>query len=1157
MLHQEGCLMELFDLNQDIEINSAFQRSARLDGNINEGFVENYIFHNTSRTILNRIASSYEKSNQGSFTLTGPYGTGKSSLALFLHALIHSGTKIKNLAEKKAKPQKKDSFRKLFLEEKRWFSIAMVGGKVNANELIANSIDEAVANHWIGKTIPSSLKTKTKYQTNHVVKKLNTLVYELEKKNYGLILTVDEMGRLLEFASNTGGDLNLFQEIAENFSNNKLDNKGDNLFLGILHQPFEEYASSLGRNVQEDWQKIQGRFEDIPFSIGADESIFLIAKAIKKKKKLSEVADKKIKRITKSICRTLQKSKISNNEISLEESLSDCFPLNPLVSLLLGPISRNRFGQNERSIFTFLNSGEPHGLIHFLRSTDIEKGNLYGLDNLFDYLQSNFEPSILVSPIGHQWSEAADAVRRTESVDSKQVVKLSKSIALIDLFGKSLSIFASKDILYDALPNTKNEIDEYLSQLEEKKIIIFRKFKKAFALFSGSDINLDEIVDQNKSQIKDDYSIILSQVPEMAPVIAKKHLHQTGALRLFQKYCLVLKSVKATVDDVVRLSSSEISTGAVILLLKEKQDTEEEFASKIKEIQSISFTKPVILGFTEQAEVILDYALELASLTRARTSVTALESDPVARKEMQARIAAAQNLLINQLISHFEKANWFHRKKLYKQKNLTTITSEVCDEIYPDSPSVINELVNREKLSSSATAGLIALVRRVLNHAEEKDLGLEGAPVEFGIYLSVLKANQLHVLKNGSYQFQQPGKDIKGLYKTFEFIKNYLKDKEQPVQLSELYVELQKPPFGIKAGVLPLILITFFKANEEQYALYENFDKGGDTFLTEFSPQTVDRIFQIPEDIKIMHVKIAGSKIDLLESFKEYVEKKLTLTISGTATPLNILKPLVVQAYKMSGWSRKTRMFDDKRVVLLREELLSSRNPYQLLYNRLPEICLSKPIGIEGVKKSDIKQLINEFDKIWTELVNAHQVLIAEFKKTILKVFKSDPNIFDIDFTTIRKRALLIGENDPFSAKAEKYTNDEEWIEQIVGYSIGKPVEEWMDQDFTLAQLKLEDMVRHFIMTDRLLTLRNQHKDSKIVDLAIYEGATPQRSSKFYFSEDSKKNIIKDSVDEINQLLTSKKLSDSEKGEIALKVLQTLMNEKKDTKDPKKKNEPA
>ena len=67
----------------------------------------------------------------------------------------------------------------------------------------------------------------------------------------------------------------------------------------------------------------------------------------------------------------------------------------------------------------------------------------------------------------------------------------------------------------------------------------------------------------------------------------------------------------------------------------------------------------------------------------------------------------------------------------------------------------------------------------------------------------------------------------------------------------------------------------------------------------------------------------------------------------------------------MSGWARKTRMFDDKRVVMLRDELLSSRNPYQLLYNRLPEICLSKTIDAEGIKTSEIKNFIKEFDKLW------------------------------------------------------------------------------------------------------------------------------------------------------------------------------------------------
>ena len=1155
MLRQESSLMDLFENN--IEINASFQRSARVDSKIHNGFIENYIFHNTSRTILNRIANSYAKSNQGSFTLTGPYGTGKSSLALFLNALIHQDSKIRNLAKDKAKHSKKDAFSDVFLNNQKWFSITIVGGKVNSNELIASSIDQAIEETWISKTIPSSLKTKTKPTTEHIVKKLNKLVTELHQKNYGLLLVIDEMGRLLEFASNTGGDLNLFQEIAENFSNNKLEGLGNNLFLGILHQPFEEYASSLGRTVQEDWQKIQGRFEDIPFSIGSDESIFLIAKAIKKKNKISEIADKKIKRVTKSIIRTIQKSKVSNDEDSLENSLINCFPLNPLVSLLIGPISRNRFGQNERSIFTFLNSGEPHGLIHFLRNNTIDKGTLYGLDNLFDYLQSNFEPSILVSPLGHQWSEAADAVRRSESSDNRPVVKLAKAIAMIDLFGKGLSIFASKDILYDVLPDTKNEIDEYLGQLEEKKIIIFRKFKKAFVLFSGSDINLDEIVEQNKAQIKDDHAIILSQIPEIAPVIAKRHLHQTGALRLFQRHCLFLKSVKVAAEQIETFNSSDISTGTVILLLRDNRDSEEEFLTKVKEIRSVPFSKPSILGFSQESNLILMYALELASLTRARASVTSLESDPVARKEMQARITAAQNLLLNQLDANFEHAEWSFKNKVYADDNLTIITSEVSNVIYPKTPVIINELVNREKLSSSSTSGLLALVKRMLNNADEENLGFEGAPVEFGIYLSVIAANQLHVKKNGQYVFQNPSKSQKGFYDVFEFIKNFLKEKDHPIKLIEIYSELRKPPFGIKAGILPLILIAFFKANEEHYALYENYDQQGDTFLTEYSPQTIDRIFQIPEDVKIMHVKISGTKVELLEQFKNYIAQQLNIKIKSDITPLSVLKPIVVEAHKMSGWARKTRMFEDKRVVMLRDELLSSRNPYQLLYNRLPEICLGRPIAAEGIKTSEIKDFITEFDKLWSELKNAHQQLIEEFKNTILKVFKSDPNIFDISFETIKKRALLVGENDPFSAKISKYKTESEWIEQVVGYSIGKPVEEWIDQDFTYAQLKLEDMVRHFIMTDRLLTLRNQHQDSKIVDLAIYEGKVPMRTSKFYFSEDNKNNVINESLNEINKILDGKKLSESEKGEIALKLLQTLMADKKDTKDKKSKKEPA
>jgi len=122
-----------------------------------------------------------------------------------------------------------------------------------------------------------------------------------------------------------------------------------------------------------------------------------------------------------------------------------------------------------------------------------------------------------------------------------------------------------------------------------------------------------------------------------------------------------------------------------------------------------------------------------------------------------------------------------------------------------------------------------------------------------------------------------------------------------------------------------------------------------------------------------------------------------------------------------------------------------------------------------------------------------------------------------------------------------KYKSDDEWIEHLAGYSIGKPVDEWVDQDFNKAQLNLEEMVRHFIMTDRLYTIRDKHKDSKIVDIAIFEGKNQQRASKFYFSKDTKSNVVEETAKEIQKLMTSKNLSETDKGEITLVVLKELM----------------
>ena len=43
------------DLFSTVNINSSFQRSARIDNKISKEFLDNFVFHDTSKKVLNQI----------------------------------------------------------------------------------------------------------------------------------------------------------------------------------------------------------------------------------------------------------------------------------------------------------------------------------------------------------------------------------------------------------------------------------------------------------------------------------------------------------------------------------------------------------------------------------------------------------------------------------------------------------------------------------------------------------------------------------------------------------------------------------------------------------------------------------------------------------------------------------------------------------------------------------------------------------------------------------------------------------------------------------------------------------------------------------------------------------------------------------------------
>ena len=102
-----------------------------------------------------------------------------------------------------------------------------------------------------------------------------------ESGGSGLLLVVDELGKFLEYATQhpTKGDMFILQTLAE------FADRSENtpLFLiTILHQAFERYAEQAGKSQQEEWAKIQGRFEDVAFSESTEQVLRLVGTALEK-----------------------------------------------------------------------------------------------------------------------------------------------------------------------------------------------------------------------------------------------------------------------------------------------------------------------------------------------------------------------------------------------------------------------------------------------------------------------------------------------------------------------------------------------------------------------------------------------------------------------------------------------------------------------------------------------------------------------------------------------------------------------------------------------------------------------------------------------------------------------------------------------------------
>ena len=720
-------------LSQYFSLNRRYARSINLERDLElADAVEGYILTGRAVDAMQRMLPAFTKANsQRAWTLTGVYGTGKSAFAHFWAALCAAETsplRQKALAIA-AGGLGRDSaeFQELAALPKRGFVLAIgTAQREPLSHTIVRALIRGAEIFWRKSRKPvifadlvdlDSAIAAGQTIDERQIPRLIQAVAQAAKTD--LLLMIDELGKTLEFAAQHQGvaDLYLLQQIAE------LPRKAPYqvYLIGVLHQSFSDYGERLASTERKEWAKIQGRFEHIPFTESPEQMARLIGQAIDHSQ--AAVLEPSIRRRAalwfKHLVRHLELSDLS------AAVFADAYPLHPLTSLVLPQIC-TRYAQNNRSLFTFLTSSEPHSFKQFLDSTTLI-GDIVPtlkIHQLYDYFVEAVGLGSLSHPNLQKWLEVQDAVtdasRRSDL--STSVIQTLKTIGTLNIISSTGSLRATQELAVLPLCELPNESHEpwqtAIQTLLEKNLITYRKQGDEFRIWEGSDFNVQVAIDAYFEQERGSLVEILTRMRPLKPLVAQRHSYRTGTLRYFER-----RYVDATQDlSALQLAKSDFD--GLILYWMAVEPCLQNPPPLTAE------GKPVILVNTAHIKTLRDRAIEFAALRKIQAGTAELQSDGVARREVRHRLAQAETLMDETLIQALDPANgkscWVAgvQKQLDNSAALNAELSAICDQVYCHSPILWNELINRRELTSQGAKARRELLEAMLKSGSQEMLGL-------------------------------------------------------------------------------------------------------------------------------------------------------------------------------------------------------------------------------------------------------------------------------------------------------------------------------------------------------------------------------------------------------------------------------------------------
>lgn len=648
-----------------------------------------------------------------------------------------------------------------------------------------------------------------------VVELYEKVVDKLKTKKYdGVYIIYDEFSKYLEssIANATISDIKLLQDFAEKCD--RSGNKQIHLML-ICHKDIANYIdNSLPKEKVDGWRGVSGRFKHINLHNNFSQMYEIISAVIKKDKTFWEAFCKKNKDRFDDLTKRFTANSLldKKDEETLQTAVRGCYPLHPISTFILPRLSE-KVAQNERTLFTFLSSDQKHTLSEFLKTAQGDFPMLTP-DYIYDYFEPLLRKEPYTSEIHKLYKLTSNVLQKVEpdSLGAK-IIKTISLIYSIEQFEKLPPIYnIIADTFQDSVSDTK-EIGKVVSDLIGKECIVYLKRSNNYLkLKESSGVDIPGEIAKNIEKNIGSLSVkeILNKSNFDSYMYPTRYNDEKEITRYFD-FVFIDSTEFWDVENWERKIEGTDADGVVYAIIPKNK---EEIVAIKKAILNghhnhnrIGFVVPN--SYTQIEKI----AYEYSAVKQLKSLVV---DDDLLSDEYDIYIEDLEEVIGSFIFSYARPetggAEYFYmgeKKNLYRKAQISALLSDICERIYPHTPIINNESINKNELPTVAINSRTKLISGLLENELDTNLGLTGTGQDVSIMRSTLIQTGI-LLNEGDIPVINLTPADENMLNMLMTIHNFFANANVGGRQSfrVLYDTLSLPQngIGLKRGVIPIYI---------------------------------------------------------------------------------------------------------------------------------------------------------------------------------------------------------------------------------------------------------------------------------------------------------------------------------------------------------------